>query len=59
MTAGSRAWKPSLLRRRQCSESVVEECVAYLRCRYDATIENRTLRQEGVYFPLPRDAAHD
>src|SRR5438477_6042997 len=35
-------------------ESVVEECVAYLRCRYDATIENRTLRQEGVYFSLPR-----
>jgi len=36
-------------------ESVVQECVTYLRDRYGATIENRTLRQEDVHFPLPRE----
>jgi 4-hydroxy-3-methylbut-2-enyl diphosphate reductase len=36
-------------------ESVVEECVEYLQKRYGATIESRTLRQEDVHFPLPRE----
>jgi len=36
-------------------ESVVEECVEYLRGRYGATVESRTLRQEDVHFPLPRE----
>jgi len=36
-------------------ESVVQECVTYLRDRYGATVENRTLRQEDVHFPLPRE----
>ena len=36
-------------------ESVVEECVAYLKTRYDARVENRALRQEDVHFPLPRE----
>jgi len=36
-------------------ESVVEECVEYLRSRYDARLESRTLRQEDVHFPLPRE----
>jgi len=36
-------------------ESVVEECVEYLRSRYDAQLESRTLRQEDVHFPLPRE----
>jgi 4-hydroxy-3-methylbut-2-enyl diphosphate reductase len=36
-------------------ESVVEECVGYLRNRYDARVESRTLRQEDVHFPLPRE----
>jgi 4-hydroxy-3-methylbut-2-enyl diphosphate reductase len=36
-------------------ESVVQECVAYLRDRYGATVENRTLREEDVHFPLPRE----
>ncbi len=36
-------------------ESVVEECVQYLRSRYDAQLESRTLRQEDVHFPLPRE----
>jgi 4-hydroxy-3-methylbut-2-en-1-yl diphosphate reductase len=36
-------------------ESVVEECIDYLRRRYGATVETRTLRQEDVHFPLPRE----
>src|SRR5947209_17129798 len=36
-------------------ESVVEECVEYLKTRYDAQIESRTLREEDVHFPLPRE----
>jgi 4-hydroxy-3-methylbut-2-enyl diphosphate reductase len=36
-------------------ESVVEECVEYLKERFSATIESRTLRQEDVHFPLPRE----
>ena len=36
-------------------ESVVEECVEYLQQRYGATIEHRSLRQEDVHFPLPRE----
>ena len=42
-------------RRRQRPESVVEECVAYLQTRYGAHVESRTLRQEDVHFPLPRE----
>jgi 4-hydroxy-3-methylbut-2-en-1-yl diphosphate reductase len=36
-------------------ESVVQECVAWLRDRYGATVESRTLRHEDVHFPLPRE----
>jgi 4-hydroxy-3-methylbut-2-enyl diphosphate reductase len=36
-------------------ESVVQECVDYLRERYQAQIEPRTIRQESVHFPLPRE----
>jgi 4-hydroxy-3-methylbut-2-en-1-yl diphosphate reductase len=36
-------------------ESVVAECVAYLKTRYNAQVENRALRQEDVHFPLPRE----
>jgi len=36
-------------------ESVVQECVAYLRQRYEASIEPRTIRGEDVHFPLPRE----
>jgi 4-hydroxy-3-methylbut-2-enyl diphosphate reductase len=36
-------------------EEVVEECVAYLRRRYGATVESRTVREEHVSFPLPRE----
>jgi 4-hydroxy-3-methylbut-2-enyl diphosphate reductase len=36
-------------------EDVVEECVAYLRKRYGATVQSRTVREEHVSFPLPRE----
>ncbi len=36
-------------------EDVVEECVAYLQDRYGATVESRTVREEHVSFPLPRE----
>jgi 4-hydroxy-3-methylbut-2-enyl diphosphate reductase len=36
-------------------EDVVEECVNFLRGRYAATVETRTVREEHVSFPLPRE----
>ncbi len=36
-------------------EEVVEECVAYLQKRFRAMVESRTVRQEHVSFPLPRE----
>ncbi len=36
-------------------EEVVTECVAYLERRYGATVESRTVREEHVSFPLPRE----
>lgn len=36
-------------------EEVVEECVAHLRWRFRATVESRTVREEHVNFPLPRE----
>ncbi len=36
-------------------EEVVEECVAHLQKRYQATVESRTVREEHVSFPLPRE----
>jgi 4-hydroxy-3-methylbut-2-enyl diphosphate reductase len=36
-------------------ESVVQDCVSWLRARYDADVEERTIRQEEVYFPLPKE----
>jgi 4-hydroxy-3-methylbut-2-enyl diphosphate reductase len=36
-------------------EDVVQECLAYLQKRYGATIESRTIREEHVSFPLPRE----
>lgn len=35
-------------------EALVEECLQYLRDRYQATVEPRSIRQEEVYFPLPK-----
>jgi 4-hydroxy-3-methylbut-2-enyl diphosphate reductase len=36
-------------------EDVVEECVEHLRQRFGATVESRTVREEHVSFPLPRE----
>jgi len=36
-------------------EDVVEECIAHLRQHYGATVEVRTVREEHVSFPLPRE----
>ena len=36
-------------------EDVVEECVAYLEKQYGATVESRTIREEHVNFPLPKE----
>jgi 4-hydroxy-3-methylbut-2-enyl diphosphate reductase len=36
-------------------EKLVEECIDRLRLTYDATVEARTIRQEDVHFPLPRE----
>jgi len=36
-------------------ESVVQDCVGWLRARFDATVEERAIREEEVYFPLPRE----
>ena len=36
-------------------EDVVQECLAYLKGRHGATVESRTIREENVNFPLPRE----
>jgi 4-hydroxy-3-methylbut-2-enyl diphosphate reductase len=36
-------------------ESVVEQCVELLRKRFKATVESRSIRDEEVHFPLPRE----
>jgi 4-hydroxy-3-methylbut-2-enyl diphosphate reductase len=36
-------------------EEVVQECVETLRARFDACVESRTIREEHVSFPLPRE----
>jgi 4-hydroxy-3-methylbut-2-enyl diphosphate reductase len=39
-------------------EQVVEECLDWLRDRFDATVEPRSIREESVSFPLPRELRH-
>jgi 4-hydroxy-3-methylbut-2-enyl diphosphate reductase len=36
-------------------EEVVQDCVAYLKARFGADVESRTMREEHVNFPLPRE----
>lgn len=36
-------------------ESVVQDCIAWLRSHYGAEVEERTIREEDVYFPLPKE----
>jgi 4-hydroxy-3-methylbut-2-enyl diphosphate reductase len=39
-------------------EQVVEECLDWLRERFNATVETRAIRAESVSFPLPRELRH-
>ncbi len=39
-------------------ESVVEACVNLLVDRFAASVESRSVREEEVYFPLPREFRH-
>ena len=36
-------------------EAVVDQCLDWLRERFDAVVEPRAIRQESVSFPLPRE----
>ncbi|MBY0589214.1 4-hydroxy-3-methylbut-2-enyl diphosphate reductase [bacterium] len=36
-------------------EAVVEECITYLQREFQASVEPRTVREEDVSFPLPRE----
>lgn len=36
-------------------EENVQECIDYLKKRFSATVESRTVREEHVNFPLPRE----
>jgi len=36
-------------------ESVVQGCIDYLKARFQATVELRSIRDEEVHFPLPRE----
>jgi 4-hydroxy-3-methylbut-2-enyl diphosphate reductase len=36
-------------------ESVVQDCITWLKNRYGATVDERTIREEEVYFPLPKE----
>ena len=36
-------------------ESVVQDCLSWLRQRFNADGEERTIRDEDVYFPLPKE----
>jgi 4-hydroxy-3-methylbut-2-enyl diphosphate reductase len=36
-------------------ELVVQDCLAFLQRQFGATIEHRSVREEEVYFPLPRE----
>ena len=36
-------------------ETVVEQCVKLLEDRFGATVESRSIREEEVYFPLPKE----
>lgn len=36
-------------------ESVVQDCLSWLKQRFNADVEERTIRDEDVYFPLPKE----
>jgi 4-hydroxy-3-methylbut-2-enyl diphosphate reductase len=36
-------------------EEHVQDCIEYLKAKFGATVEPRTVREEDVHFPLPRE----
>jgi 4-hydroxy-3-methylbut-2-enyl diphosphate reductase len=36
-------------------ETVVQQCIEFLKLTFGATVEDRSIREEEVYFPLPRE----
>ncbi len=39
-------------------ETLVQQCIEFLQQNFGATLENRSIREEEVYFPLPRNCAY-
>jgi 4-hydroxy-3-methylbut-2-enyl diphosphate reductase len=39
-------------------ETVVQQCIDWLKEKYQATVELRTIREESVHFPLPKVLRH-
>jgi 4-hydroxy-3-methylbut-2-enyl diphosphate reductase len=33
----------------------VQDCVGWLQNKYQASVEERSIREEEVYFPLPKE----
>ena len=42
-------------RRRKRPETVVQECIDLLKREFNATVEEHSIREEQVYFALPRE----
>ena len=40
-------------------ERVVEECLDFLKGRFEATVEPRVVRREEVHFPMPKELRRD
>ena len=36
-------------------ELIVQDCIEFLRKRFNAEVETRSVREEDVHFPLPRE----
>jgi len=36
-------------------EDVVQECIAYLQSKFGASVESKTVREEHISFPLPKE----
>ena len=49
------AFAESRLGQKQSAEDVVQECVAYLQKRFNASVASHTVREEHVNFPLPKE----
>ena len=52
---GNRSFRRVMIREASSTESVVQDCIVWLKDRYGATVEDRVIREEDVYFPLPKE----